>query len=65
MTYLDAKRIIDALRPIYPRTVEQNDLLNQAFTTVVEIEDEHEADNGFDDEWIVGRDGAAYDTFRI
>ena len=65
MTYLEAVRIINELRPIYPRTVEQNDLLDQAFTTVVQFEDEHEADNGFDDEWIVGRDGAAYSTFRI
>jgi hypothetical protein len=65
MTYLEAKRIIDALRPVYPRTVEQNDMLNHAFTVVVEFEDEHEADNGFDDEWIVGRGGTAYDTFRI
>ena len=61
MTYLEAKRIIDALRPIYPRTVKQNDVLNQAFETVEQFEEP----NPFDDEWIVGRDGAAYDTFRI
>ena len=65
MTYLEAKRICIELRPIYPRTAEQNELLNRAFIVIVEFEDEHEADNGFDDEWIVGRDGAAYDTFRI
>ena len=65
MTYLEAKRICTELRPIYPRTAEQNELLNRAFTVIVEFEDEHEADNDFDDEWIIGRGGTAYDTFRI
>lgn len=61
MTYLEAVRIHDELRPIYPRSVEQNALLNQA----MDIIEASYPDEDFDDEWIVGRDGTAYDTFRI
>lgn len=61
MTYLEASRIYDELAPIYPRSAEQNALLNQAMELIeASYPDERE-----DDEWIVGRDGAAYDTFRI
>lgn len=61
MTYLEAVRITNELRPIYPRTVEQNALLNQAMELIeASYPDERE-----DDEWIVGRNGTAYDTFRI
>ena len=61
MTYLEAVRIVNELRPIYPRTVEQNDLLDQAMDIIeASYPDERE-----DDDWIVGRNGAAYDTFRI
>ena len=65
MTYFEAVRILNKLCLIHHRTVEQNNLLNQACTIIAEFEDEHEADNDFDDEWIVGRGGTAYDTFRI
>lgn len=61
MAYLEAVRIVNELRPIYPRTVEQNDLLNQA----MDIIEASYPDEDFDDEWIVGRGGTAYDTFRI
>ena len=61
MTYLEAVRIHDELRPVYPRTAEQNALLNQAMAVIeASYPDEDE-----DDEWIVGRNGAAYSTFRI
>ena len=61
MTYLEAVRIHDELSPIYPRSAEQNALLNQAMELIeASYPDERE-----DDEWIVGRGGAAYDTFRI
>lgn len=61
MTYLEAIRIHNELRPIFPRTAEQNALLNQAMGL---IEASYPDERG-DDEWIVGRGGAAYDTFRI
>ena len=61
MTYLEAVRIHEELSPVYPRTAEQNALLNQAMEL---IEDSY-PDDDFDDEWIVGRNGAAYNTFRI
>ena len=61
MTYLEAVRIHEELAPIYPRTAEQNALLNQAMEL---IEDSY-PDDDFDDEWIVGRNGTAYNTFRI
>ena len=61
MTYLEAVRIHDELRPVYPRTAEQNALLNQAMAVIeASYPDEDE-----DDEWVVGRNGAAYSTFRI
>lgn len=61
MTYLEAVRIVNELRPIYPRTVEQNDLLDQAMDIIEASYPEEEED----DDWIVGRGGTAYDTFRI
>ena len=61
MTYLEAVRIHEELSPVYPRTAEQNALLNQAMEL---IEDSY-PDDDFDDEWVVGRNGAAYNTFRI
>ncbi len=61
MTYLEAVRIHDELRPTFPRTAEQNALLNQAMAVIeASYPDEDE-----DDEWVVGRNGAAYSTFRI
>ena len=61
MTYLEAVRILNELRPVYPRTAEQNALLNQA----MELIEASYPDDDFDDEWIVGRNGTAYNTFRI
>ena len=61
MTYREAVRIANELRPSYPRTVEQNDLLDQA----MDIIEASYPDEDFDDECIVGRDATAYDTFRI
>lgn len=61
MIYLEAVRIINELRPIYPRTAEQDDLLDQAMNIVETSYPEEEEG----DDWIVGRNGAAYDTFRI
>lgn len=61
MTYLEAVRILNELRPVFPRTVEQNALLNQAMAIIeASYPDEDEGD-----EWLVGRNGAAYSTFRI
>lgn len=61
MTYLEAVRIHDELRPVFPRTAEQSALLNQAMVIIeASYPDERE-----DDEWIVGRSGTAYNTFRI
>lgn len=59
MTYLEAVRIHDELRPVYPRTAEQNALLNQA-TDIIEAS---YPDDDFDDEWIVGRGGVAYERY--
>ena len=61
MTYLEAVRIHDELKTVYPRSAEQNALLNQA----MELIEASYPDEPEDDEWIVGRGGTAYDTFRI
>ena len=63
MTYLEAVEIFNTLAPLHPVTPEQHAL----FCEAAEILDAAlpPVDERDDDEWVVGRNGTAYDTFRI
>lgn len=64
MRLVIAIRTRDKLRHISPRTPEQEEQLKWALETI-ESSYPEEGDYDWDDDWIVGRNGAAYDTFRI